>query len=63
MKPNPSGESVKTRRQARKWVRNHWARFAASADLPDDPDMPSLAMEVWDDECQRIAHRLDPESH
>jgi hypothetical protein len=53
--PNPTRL---TKREARKWVRQHWAEFMRSADNPDG--IPDEAAEVWSEECFRLAERIDP---
>lgn len=53
------------KREARKWVRRHWATFIWQDDMPDTKHLTKpqddAISEVWGEECQRIAIRLDPE--
>jgi hypothetical protein len=48
----------KNRREARAWVRRHWARFMLSADMPDDAMDCEHIWEVWNDEGRRCANRI-----
>jgi hypothetical protein len=45
-----------TRREARAWVRKHWADWIEQQDVPYP--CPIEAAEVWSDETRRIAHRV-----
>ncbi len=46
--------------EARRWVRHHWADLIRGSDMgaAGDLDCPHLE-EVWDDECRKIAARLE----
>jgi hypothetical protein len=49
----------RNRREARKWVREHWAALIRAADMGAVADLESdMIDDVWSDECQRIAERL-----
>jgi hypothetical protein len=45
-----------TKREARKWVRQHWSAWMAGQDAPYD--MPAEVGDMWRDETQRIAQRI-----
>lgn len=45
-----------TEREARKWVRQHWATFMLMADCPDKA--PNEAANVFGEESRRLAGRL-----
>lgn len=51
-----------TRREARKWVRQHWATFMNSADCPGLDGMShadtNAISEVFTSESRRLARRL-----
>lgn len=49
----------KDRREARKWVREHWADLIKYSDMGAVGDTGNDFIEaVWDDECEKIAKRL-----
>lgn len=49
----------KTKREARQWVRSHWAAMINYADMGGVADLGSdLIEEIWEDECAKIAGRL-----
>ena len=51
------GDSVKlTEREARRWVREHWADFIHLSDCPCGA--PEEAANLWDSESKRIAARI-----
>lgn len=50
------GAMMMTKREARKWVRQHWATYMDSADLPDGA--PYEVFMVWSDESERLARKL-----
>lgn len=48
-----------TKREARKWVREHFASYIENADMGLDGDeVNELICEVFDDESQKIANRI-----
>jgi len=48
----------KNEREARRWVRLHFAEYVANADMAwDDVDCAPLEA-IWADECVKIAARL-----
>lgn len=48
-----------SKRDARRWIREHWAYLIAHADMGavGEMEIPALDSE-WSDECLRIATRL-----
>ncbi len=53
----------RNKREARRWVRLHWATFMESADVPAQHEqMPDAADdligEVWAEESARLANRI-----
>jgi len=49
------------RREARRWIRQHWADLIRGADMGGVGDMNNDFLdEVWEDECRRISERLVP---
>ena len=50
-----------TRREARQWIRGHWAQQIEWSDMPDlPPEYDDAISEVWSDESARIAARIRP---
>ena len=48
-----------TKREARKWVREHFASYIENADMGLDGDeVNELICEVFTDESQKIANRI-----
>lgn len=48
------------KREARRWVRAHWSTFIANADMLGASEMQNDHIDaVWDDECLKIARRID----
>ncbi len=47
-----------TKREARRWVRLHWAAYMSAVNVPDP--CPEEIAEVWRDECLRMADRIAP---
>jgi uncharacterized protein YbdZ (MbtH family) len=51
----------KNKREARQWVRTHWADLIYMADMGGVGDLCNDHLDaVWSDECQKIAARLAP---
>lgn len=49
----------KNRREARKWIRLHWAELIGRACMGAVADIGNDHLEdVWEDECDKIAKRL-----
>ncbi|MGQ2942955.1 MAG: hypothetical protein ACT6Q7_03020 [Blastomonas fulva] len=49
------------KREARRWVRAHWADMVRNSDMGAVADLDNEHLEeVWDDECRKIADRLSP---
>lgn len=48
----------KNKREARKWIRKHWAEFIYQSDMQFDANEHIAS--VWKDECLKIANRLGP---
>lgn len=51
------------RREARRWVRNHWVEIIANSDLQHPEmadDLAEALAPVWHDECLRIARLITP---
>lgn len=51
-----------SKREARRWVRQHWQDFMRSADCPDLPldDFGDSIADVFCEESRRLAERLSP---
>lgn len=53
-----------SKREARRWVRAHWADLISNADMGAVGDMENDHLDaVWGDECRRIAVRLQRGIH
>lgn len=49
------------KREARAWIREHWATLIGQADMGAVADMANDHLDaVWSDECRKIADRLTP---
>lgn len=49
----------RNRREARKWIRAHWAALIDCADMGGVGDLECDAIDaVWSDECRAISRRL-----
>lgn len=47
------------RREARQWIRRHWAEVIDLSDMGAVAEMGNRHLdEVWGDECEKIARRL-----
>ena len=52
-------DEPKNKREARKWVREHWAYLIQHADMGAVGDIGNDHIdEIWSDECERIHKRL-----
>lgn len=51
-----SASKTMTRREARKWIREHYANWVFHSDCPGD--MPEECNDVWQDEKVRCARKL-----
>lgn len=48
-----------TKREARRWIRQHWAYIINNADMGGVADLDNQYLnDVWSDECKKISHRL-----
>lgn len=53
------GVEVKTVRQGRRWIREHWAYLIINADMGAVGEMGNdILDEIWSDECRMIAQKL-----
>jgi hypothetical protein len=49
----------KTKHEARRWIRLHWAYLIDHADMGAVGELENDALDaVWSDECRKIANRL-----
>lgn len=47
------------KREARQWIREHWADLIAYSDMGGVADLDNRNLDdVWSDECAKIAQRL-----
>lgn len=54
-----SADLPKTRMEARRWIRHHWAEIIRQADMGAVADMECPALDaIWQDECVAISQRL-----
>ena len=50
----------KNKREARRWVREHWADMVRQSDMGAVADLGNDHIDaVWGEECERIANRLE----
>lgn len=58
---NPDGPSSipRSKREARRWVRQHWADVIAASDMGAVGELNNDHLDrVWLDECEKISERL-----